>query len=101
MTCSAIFSNEGSTPTSFWPDGAGRLLFQSTCSSQRSKLWPPRSSSGRRGLGQALKPKLARSGASANRKLGSFLLSYRIAQKGTQTIHAFGGHGTDCELQGR
>ena len=31
---------------------AGRLLFQSTCSSQRSKLWPPRSSSGRRGLGQ-------------------------------------------------
>ena len=30
----------------------GRLLFQSTCSSQRSKLWQPRSSSGGRGPGQ-------------------------------------------------
>jgi hypothetical protein len=69
--------------TSFclWPDGAGRLLFQSTCSSQRSKLWPPRSSSGRRGLGQALKPKLVRSGASANRKLDHFFLATELLKK--------------------
>jgi hypothetical protein len=55
----------------------------------------------RRGLGQGLKPQLVRSGWSANRKLGSLLLNYRIAQKCTQTIHAFGGHRADRERQDR
>ena len=35
--------------------GTGRPLFLSTCSSRRSKLYAPRSSSGRRGLGQGLR----------------------------------------------
>ena len=38
----------------------GRPLFRSTCSSRRSKLYAPRSSSGRRGLGQGVKPQLVR-----------------------------------------
>jgi len=42
-----------------------------------------------------LKPKLVRSGASANRKLGSLLLNYRIAQKCTRTIRVFGAHRAD------
>jgi hypothetical protein len=37
---------------------------------------------------------------SANRKLGSLLLNYRIAQKCTQTIHAFGGHRADRKPAG-
>jgi hypothetical protein len=53
------------------------------------------------GAGQGLKPQLVRSGSSANPKLGSLLLSYRIAQKCTQTIHAFGGHRADRERQDR
>ena len=44
---------------------------------------------------------LVRRGSSANRKLGSLLLNYRIAQKCTQTIHAFGGHRADRERQDR
>jgi hypothetical protein len=47
-----------------------------------------------------LKPQLVRSGSSANRKLGSLLLNYRIAQKCTQAIHAFGGHRADREPAG-
>jgi len=69
----------------------GRPLFLNTCSSRRSKLYVPRSSSGKRGLGQGLKPQLVRSRSSANGKLGS-LLNYGIAQKRTRTIHVFGGH---------
>jgi hypothetical protein len=37
----------------------------------------------------------------ASWKLGSLLLNYRIAQKCTQTIHAFGGHRADRERQDR
>ncbi len=68
---------------------------------RRSKRYAPRSSSGRRGLGQGLKPPLVRSGSSANRKLGSLLLNYRIAQKYTRTIHALEAHRADREWQGR
>ncbi len=39
--------------------------------------------------------------SSANRKLRSLLLNYRIAQKCPQTIYAFGGHHADRERQGR
>jgi hypothetical protein len=46
---------------------AGRLLLQSTCSLQPSKLCVPRSSSGRRGPGQ--NQQLVRSGLSAIQKL--------------------------------
>ena len=53
---------------------AGRLLSRVLVLRDDRNCMPPRSSSGRRGLGQGLKPKLVRSGASANRKLGSFLL---------------------------
>ena len=52
-----------------WPDGAGRPLFLSTCSSGQLKLFAPWSSSGRRGLGQGVKPHPVRSGSCANRKL--------------------------------
>ena len=42
-------------------------VFQRTCSSRRSKLYAPRSSSGGRGLGQGLKAQSVRSGRSATR----------------------------------
>jgi len=40
--------------------GDGHLLSRSICSSQPSKLWPRRSSSGRRGPGQRSKPVVCR-----------------------------------------
>ena len=63
-------------------DGAGHLLLPSTCSSQRSKLYAPWSSSGRPGLGQGVKAQLVRSRASANRQLASLLLNSGIALVG-------------------
>ena len=53
--------------------GAGRPLFLSTCSSRRSKLYAPRSSSGRRGLGQRLKPAVSSEPAVGNPELVAFV----------------------------
>ncbi len=68
--------------TSFrlWRDGQAACFSRVLVLSQRSKLWPPRSSSGKRGLGQGLKPQLVRSGSSANPKLRLRLLNHRIAK---------------------
>ena len=77
------------------------ICLHRTFSSGRSKRYAPQSSSGRRGLGQRLKPPLVRSGSSANRQLGSLLLNCGIAQKCIRTIRVFGAHRADRERQGR
>ena len=54
-----------------------RAFLHRTFSSGRSKLCAPRSSSGRRGLGQELKPSVSSEGVIPNPKLGCLASSWR------------------------